>query len=188
MVRGKQPIAAVLQETKLQPHDWQVLGHVVKDAETHISYTRFRTNQGVMLQVTVWKKMLKRHWRVFDLVIPLADGAGNYAIVAQARQRWVKSVNSKDAKQFVTQMFELNGRQLYDFDLNEGHSDLLRFYSYLDDNNYGFRLKTHHIWAVNSAGAVEIGTYSGKNDMSGWYILLWRIENRQAKIALDYSL
>lgn len=188
LIRGKQAIAVALAETQIKPRDYELLGHVAQDDVNHISYGRYQSDQGPVLQVTYWKFMLQRHWRIFDLVVPQETQQGrNRAIIDRARQRWMKTVNGKDANQFVTQMFENDGRQLYGFELNDGHPDLLQFYSYLNGDDYGFNLEAHQVWAIKPKGAVEIGRYSGQDDMSGWYILLWRIQNGEAKIALDFS-
>lgn len=124
--------------------------------------------------VIVWSKE-KGSPKMVEVVLGRENNLEIPAEISHARNKWVQLCNKHNAKNLVTELYTKNAIYYNRGRILEGHEQLTREYSYMNDPSYALQLNPKHIEMVTTDTAFELGQCSGSYPLP--YILIWKKQN-----------
>ncbi len=92
--------------------------------------------------------------------------------IAEKRKLWIEICNTHNAENLVKQLYSNNTMYFNHKPIVKGTEELIKEYSYMNDENYTLNLQPLNMQIVNANFAFEVGQCSGS--YNGKYIIVWK--------------
>lgn len=126
------------------------------------------------IQLVIWKQENEKIIREFEFTETrsLASPKVDTSEITKRRNLWMELCNANNAEHLVKQLYSANTMYFNHKPIIQGTTDLVKEYSYMNNEKYSLKLTPIQLEVVNANFAFEIGQCSGS--YGGKYILIWK--------------